>query len=278
MEADRGDRLHPSRRRRRARAADRRHRRRDLPYPARRARRSRLGVAATVTPRRFLSRNVTRRSALRACAVAIYCPARCPMKSAPPRRLQLDRPGNRRHRRLRESGPRESDGAGRNRISAAYGHPMTVRPESLPISFCPAGPPFGFRLVLTVGSGRDSFFLRRLLFNFTDLRGDFSVPTVTPSPHRESDPYPVPCRSPFRPRRRFHFQARRHSPFPVPWTLEDPRIAAGASQTQAVFLRTGVRRAAGRDAGRHRRRDGSSGERSREAFAFASAIDPVTRA
>ena len=133
--------------------------------------------------------------------------------------------------------------------------PMTVKPESLPLSFCPAGPPFGFRLVLTVGNGRDSFLLRRLLFNFTDLRGGFSVPAVTPiSTSRigsipDSMPIPLPTR------RRFHAElvADPHSRFlDAPGPADRGRGVADAGGVRAV----GVRRAAGRDACRHRRRDG----------------------
>jgi hypothetical protein len=117
--------------------------------------------------------------------------------------------------------------------------PMTVKPEFLPISFCPAGPPFGFRLVITVGSGRDSFFLRRLLFNFTDHLGGFSVPAVTPLPTArigsipDSMPVPIPT-SPSIP-------LPSSSPIPIPGSLslEDARIAAGASRTQAVFVQFG---------------------------------------
>ena len=117
--------------------------------------------------------------------------------------------------------------------------PMTVKPEFLPLSFCPAGPPFGFRLVITVGNGRDSFLLRRLLFNFTDLRGGFSVPTVTPIATSrigsipDSMPVPLPT-SPSIP-----FPSSSPIPIPGSLTLEDPRIAAGASQTQAVFVQLG---------------------------------------
>jgi hypothetical protein len=117
--------------------------------------------------------------------------------------------------------------------------PMTAKPEFLPLSFCPAGPPFGFRLVLTVGSGRNSFFLRRLLFNFTDRFGGFSVPTVTPIPTTRIGSIPDSTPIPFPTSPSIPLPTSSAIPIPGSLSLEDGRIAAGVSRTQAVFVQFG---------------------------------------
>ena len=115
---------------------------------------------------------------------------------------------------------------------------MTVKPEFPPLSFCLAGPPFGFRLVITVGSGRDSFLLRRLLFNFTDLNGGFSVLTVTPisTRNRIDTRFHAGPPSDLAVDSNAELVADPHSRF---HDADDPRIAAGASRTQSAFVQFG---------------------------------------
>jgi hypothetical protein len=117
--------------------------------------------------------------------------------------------------------------------------PLTATPEFLPLAFCPAGPPFAIRLLITIGSGGDIVIVRRLRFHFRDRFGDVAVPLVTETRTALSGsiptqmPIPLPTSPPI--------AIPSASPIPIPGSLpfEDARIQAGGSRTVPTFLQFG---------------------------------------
>jgi hypothetical protein len=122
--------------------------------------------------------------------------------------------------------------------------PVTATPEFLTGSFCPAGPPFGLRLVITVGGALD-IVVRQLRFDFTDRFGGMAVPLVTPIPAAPSRsiptsmPVPIPGStaipsSPVIP-------IPGSSPIPIPGSspIENVRIPSGFPTTLPLFLEFG---------------------------------------
>ena len=107
--------------------------------------------------------------------------------------------------------------------------PMTATPEfSSSISFCPAAPSFGVRLLITISGNGDIVIVQRLRFAFADRFGGFAVPVVTQTPRSTSGaipnsmPVPLPT----------------SMPIPIPGSLpaEELVIHAGVSHTMPVSL------------------------------------------
>ncbi len=117
--------------------------------------------------------------------------------------------------------------------------PMTARPEFLPISFCPAAPSFGVRLLITISGNGEIVIVQRLRFAFTDRLGGFAVPTVTQTSTALSGGIPtsMPVPLPTSP----SIPIPSASPIPIPGSLpvEELRIHAGVSGTLPVLLNFG---------------------------------------
>jgi len=117
--------------------------------------------------------------------------------------------------------------------------PMTATPEFSRISFCPAAPSFGVRLLITISGNGEIVIVERLRFAFTDRLGGFAVPVVTQTSAALSGgiptsmPVPLPT-SPSVP-------IPSASPIPIPGSLpvEELRIHAGVSGTLPVLLNFG---------------------------------------
>lgn len=109
--------------------------------------------------------------------------------------------------------------------------PMTATPDFSSISFCPAAPSFGVRLLITISGNGDIVIVQRLRFAFADRFGGFAVPVVTQTPRSTSGaipnsmPVPLPT----------------SMPIPIPGSLpaEELVIHAGVSHTMPVSLRFG---------------------------------------
>jgi hypothetical protein len=119
--------------------------------------------------------------------------------------------------------------------------PMTAAPEFLPLSFCPNGPPFAIRLLITIGSGGDIVVVRRVRFDFTDRFGDTAVPVVartsTGRPESTLPPVPVPVPLPTS----SPVNIPSSAPIPIPDSLpfQDTRVVPGDSSTVPTVLHFG---------------------------------------
>jgi hypothetical protein len=117
--------------------------------------------------------------------------------------------------------------------------PMTATPEFTSISFCPAAPSFGVRLLITISGNGDIVILQRLRFAFTDRFGGFAVPVVTQTSTALSGGIPtsMPVPLPTSP----SIPIPGASPIPIPGSLpvEELRIQAGVSGTLPVLLNFG---------------------------------------
>jgi hypothetical protein len=109
-----------------------------------------------------------------------------------------------------------------------------VTRESVPFVGCPAGTPFGLRLVVVVTAGED-VFIRGLGFDFLDRLGTTSTSRLIPTSAAPfggtslpSSPVPLPSSVP----------VSIPSSFPIPIPGSMP-LSAGVSQTLPFFLRFG---------------------------------------
>jgi hypothetical protein len=114
--------------------------------------------------------------------------------------------------------------------------PQTATPEFLPISFCPAGRPFGVRLVITIG-GRASVTVRRLHFDFTDRSGRVTAPLLIPTAGSIPSSMPVPIPGPTTiPSSSIPIPSSSPVPIPRSSPIENVTIAAGVPRTLPLFL------------------------------------------
>jgi hypothetical protein len=109
-----------------------------------------------------------------------------------------------------------------------------VTRESVPFGGCPAGTPFGLRLVVVVSAGQD-VFIRGLGFDFLDRQGTTSTSRLIPASTAPfggtslpSPPVPLPSSVPV--------SIPSSSPIPIPGSMP---LTAGVSQTLPFFLRFG---------------------------------------
>ena len=109
-----------------------------------------------------------------------------------------------------------------------------VTRESVPFVGCPAGTPFGLRLVVVVSAGQD-VFIRGLGFDFRDRLGTTSTSRLVPmstAPFRgtsiPSSSMPLPSAMPV--------PIPSSSPIPIPGSMS---LSAGVSRTLPFFLTFG---------------------------------------
>jgi hypothetical protein len=109
-----------------------------------------------------------------------------------------------------------------------------VTRESVPFVGCPAGTPFGLRLVVVVSAGQD-VFIRGIGFDFLDRLGTTSTSRLIPTsaaPFRgtsiPSSSVPLPSSVPV--------PIPSSSPLPIPGSMS---LSAGVSRTLPFFLKFG---------------------------------------
>jgi hypothetical protein len=125
-----------------------------------------------------------------------------------------------------------TDAAGSALKSSFAAEPLTVRPEFLPTTACPAPRhAFGARVSVQI-TGGDDVFLRGLRFGFTDRTGVITLPDVIAIPSLST---PVPMSLP------------ASSPIPMPGIAALPGATtmplAGSSTFYGLFIRAGTSRA-----------------------------------
>lgn len=112
--------------------------------------------------------------------------------------------------------------------ASVIAEPMTATPEFSSISFCPAAPSFGVRLLITISGNGDIVIVQRLRFAFADRFGGFAVPVVTQTPRSTSGSIPTSVPVPL----------PTSSPIPIPGSLPASELVihAGVSHTMPVSL------------------------------------------
>lgn len=111
--------------------------------------------------------------------------------------------------------------------SAITAEPLTVQPEFLDGSQCPARPPFGVRFTVVVNGGQD-VILRAMQFRLVDPSGGSVFPQVIPMPSISASPS-IPSSAPI--------------PFPGAATLPaSPIPIPGSSPVTGLFVSAGTSR------------------------------------
>lgn len=135
----------------------------------------------------------------------------------------------------RHAGPTSPDALQSALVTA---EPLRVTPEFVTGTHCFSRPPFGVRLVVTVGSGLD-FVAQRLRFDFTDNFGRSAIPLVTLLSTQQTGSNQIPTSMPIPIPESVSIPGAFPIPIPGSSSADGMSIPGGASRRLPFFLEFG---------------------------------------